>query len=120
MNKLIIIVLAFTVFACTKKEDTDKKFDVVGKWKTDVFYDKVLDLDSAVDVYEFQPNLTYVRRLYREGSLKAATGGDYTITANKIVFKQPFQTEEKKYLIADNNTMLLQYDDSTWISARRQ
>lgn len=117
-NILIFTVLAFTVFACTKDEDTEKKFEVVGKWKTDVFYDKVLDLDSAVDVYEFRPNLTYVRRLYREGSLKAVVGGDYTVTPNKIFLKQPFQTEEKLYLVADANTMLLKYD--IWITARRR
>lgn len=117
MNRLTLIVLAFTVFACTKDETEPKQFTPFGVWQSEVYYDGHF-ADSAYEVIEYRPDSSAIRRYYGNN------GFNYTqhlegirFEKGQIVYQLLLWNHKYPYLYLDNNTFLIQYKD--WVKFER-
>lgn len=118
---MIVTVLAFTVLACTKEEQEQPKFDLGGEWRTDIYYDQLFELDSAVDIYKFNPITKYCTKyLYRDGVRIGIASYEYEVKSDTVIkFSTPFMSHEQVYKILDNNTILVKHYNN-WIITRKQ
>ena len=124
MNKIVlVIVLAFTVFACTKDEDLFKeKFELGGEWKTNVYNDNQLFVsDSSVDVYVFYPDTKRCSMtLYRDGKKVSESNYSYKINAKYIKLNVAAWSRSIEYLIIDNETILIKHYNGDWLTLHKE
>jgi len=117
---LIFTVLAFTVFACTKDEVDPKQFNLFGNWRSEIFYDNVFEMDSAVDVYELRPDSTYLKTMHRSGDVLGIQSGSFSIKKGEIKFSYGLFTYTTNCFMVDENTTLLQHYNGDWLTLHKE